>query len=80
MPAVLVVVPPIFRILELPCKVPAVLVQLPVKVCVNPPPRSSVAPGQFSMNPAPPIFPDKVAVPAVFVTETVPVVVKWAIF
>ena len=78
-PAVLVVVPPIIKVLVFPSNVPAVRVHAPVKVWVNPAPRSRVLPGPFKVKPAPPIFPVNNAVPPDFVIETGPVVVKPAI-
>ena len=78
-PAVLVVVPPIFRVLVFPRSVPAVRVHAPVKVWTNPVPRSSVPPEPFKVKPAPPMLPANTAVPPVFVIETSPVVVKPAI-
>ena len=70
--------PPIFKVLVLLFKVPAVMVQSPVKVWVKAP-RFSVPPEPFIVKAPPFTFPVKVAVPAVFVIETNPVVVKPAI-
>ncbi len=75
-PAVLVVVPPIFSVLELPRSAPLVLVQAPVKVCVKPAPRFRVPPEPLNVKAPPLTLPVNVAVPAVLVMDTVPVVVK----
>ena len=68
------------NVLEPPFNVPAVLVQVPVKVCVNEVPRFKVPPVPLIVKPAPFTFPVNVAVPAVLVIDTVPVVVKSSIF
>ena len=60
----------------LPKSVPAVRVTFPVKLCVSPAPKSSVPPVPLIVNPPPFTLPVNVAVPAVFVIETRPVVVK----
>ena len=54
--------------------------QTPEKVWVNPLPSLSVPPLPVIASPAPPTFPVKVAVAAVFVIETLPVVVNPAMF
>ena len=59
----------------LPSKEPAVRVQAPVKVWVNPTPRSRV-PAPLNVKPAPPMFPATVAVPEALVIETRPVVLN----
>ena len=64
------------RVLESPFKVPAERDTVPVKVCVNPTPKSSVPPFPNSVNPAAFTLLVNVAVPAVFVITTAPVVVK----
>ena len=64
------------KVLEPPFNVPAVLVHVPEKVCVNPEPKFKVPPVPLIVNPAPFMFPVKVAVPPVFVMEIKPVVVK----
>ena len=83
MPAFAVNVPPVpakplpnFNTLEPPFKVPAVLVQVPVNVCVSPAPRLSVPPVPLIVSAPPFTLPVKVAVPAVLVIDTFPVVVK----
>ncbi len=62
-------------ILELPFSVPAVRVTLPVNVCV-PEPMSMVPPEPLMVKATPLILPEIVAVPAVLVIDTVPVVVN----
>jgi hypothetical protein len=68
--------PFIFNVLELPRSAPLVLVHVPLNVCVKLVPRSSVPPTPLMVSPAPFTLPVNVAVPAVFVIDTVPVVVK----
>jgi len=75
-PAVYDVAPPIFNVLELPRSVPLENVQAPVNVCVNPAPRSRVPPDPLSVNAPPLTLSVSVAVPAVFVIDTAPVVVN----
>ncbi len=65
-----------FSVLDPPLSVPFVLVHIPVNVCVSPAPRFKVPPFPFIVNAPPFTLPINVAVPAVFVIETVPVVVK----
>jgi len=48
-------------------------------VWVSPAPRSSVPPGPFIVKPVPPMFPFKMAVPAVLVINTKPVVVPFPV-
>ena len=55
---------------------PAVLVQVPEKVWVNPLPKFNVPPDPLIVSPAPVTFPINVAVPDVLVMETRPVVVN----
>ena len=62
-----------------PSRVPAVRVQVPLNVCVNPLPRFSVPLVPLMVRPTPVTGPVNVATPAVFVIETGPVVVKPAI-
>jgi len=79
-PPVLVVVPPITRVLELPRRAPVVRVQDPEKVWVSPAPRSNVPPDPFNVKPAPPTFPVNIAVPPVLIIETSPVVLNPPMF
>ena len=79
MPLIVVVVFPKDTVLEPPFNVPAVRVQVPENECVNPDPKFNVPPEPFIVRPAAETLPVNVAVPAVFVIETVPVVVKPAI-
>src|ERR1035437_151984 len=68
--------PPIFNVLEPPLRVPAVLVHVPVNVWVRPAPRLSVPPMPLIVSPPPFTLPRNVAVSAVLVMDTVPVVVN----
>ena len=68
-------VPPRFKVLEPALSVPLVIVHPPVKVCVKLP-RVSVPPTPLIVSAPPFTGPANVAIPAVFVIETVPVVVK----
>ena len=70
----------ILRVLDPPCSVPLLLVQFPVKVCTRPAPRFRVPPSPLVVRDPPLTFPVRVAVPAVFIMVTVPVVVKSSIF
>jgi len=65
-----------FNVLEPPFRLPAVRVTSPENVWVNPVPRFNVPPVPLIVNPAPLIEPCMVAVPAVLVMETNPVVVN----
>ena len=67
-------------LLEPPLRVPAVLVQVPVKLCVREVPRFSVPPVPVKLKPPADTLPVKVAVPAVFDSITLPVVVNPPIF
>ena len=78
-PPVLVVDPPIIRVLELPDRAPVVLVHAPVKVWVSPVPRSKVPFDPFIVSPAPLTLPVNVAIPPVFDMVVRPVVVYPAI-
>ena len=60
----------------MPLSEPLVLVHVPVNVCVKPAPRSSVPPFPLRVNAPPFTLPSNVAIPLVFVIDTVPVVVK----
>ena len=79
-PALPLVLPERLRMLDPRFSVPAVLVSVPVNVCVNPAPRFSVPPEPLIVNAPPLTLPVNVAVPAVFVIDTVPVVVKPSMF
>ena len=79
MPDVLVVTPPIIKVLEFPFTVPAVRVQSPLKVWVRLPVPGSkfkVPPELLIIKELPDTLPVKVAVPVVLVIETFPNVVN----
>ena len=59
-------------VLEPPSSVPNVLVQVPLKVWVNPAPRLRVPPDPFIVSAAPFTAPVRVAVPPDLVIETAP--------
>ena len=64
-------------VLEPPSRIlPVELDHCPVNVWVKPVPKFNVPPLPLKVNPAPPTLPVNVAVPAVLVIETNPVVVK----
>lgn len=73
-------VPAIVMFADEPVNVPAVLVISPVNVWVNPLPKLSVPPVPLMVKLLALILPVSVAVPAVLVTDTLPVVVIAAIF
>ena len=72
--------PPILSKLDPPFSVPLVLVHVPVKTCVKDVPRLRVPPLPLIVSPVPLILPSNVAMPPVFVIETVPVVVNPPMF
>ena len=74
-PLVTVELPPINNVPEFPDRVPFVRVRLPVNV-LEPVPRSRVPPGPLMVRLPPLTIPLIEAVPAVFVIDTRPVVVK----
>ena len=65
-----------FKVQLPPFKTPAVRVTIPVNVWVIPIPKFNVPPEPLIVNALPLIFPNIVAVPAVLVNVTFPVVVK----
>ena len=75
-PAVNVPLLPMFSKLEPPFSIPFEFVHEPVNVCVSPVPRLSVPPFPLIVNPFPFTLFVNVALPPVFVIETVPVVVN----
>ena len=76
----MVELPPIFRLPEFPRSVPPEMIRLPVNV-FGPAPRSSVpVPEPLMVRPLPLTPPVNMAVPAVLVIETNPVVVNPPIF
>lgn len=75
-PVLPVKLPVKLKVLEPPSSVPAVNVTAPLIWCDKLVPRFSVPPLPLMVNPPPMILPVNVAVPAVFVIETKPVVVK----
>ena len=75
-PAVLVTLPPIFKMLDPPSNVPLVRVQAPEIVCVNPVPKFNVPPAVVLASEAAFIFPVSVATPADLSQLTAPVVVN----
>ena len=81
MPPVLVTVPPILKVLKPPLRVPAVRIHPAEKVCTSavPASRFNVPPTPFSVKLAPPMFPVKVAAPAVLVIRTIPVEVPFPV-
>ena len=72
----MVTLPPIFKTLEPPFKVPFVLVHVPVIVWVNPVPRFRVPPAVLFVSDAAFMLPVRVAIPADLLQVTEPVVVN----